>query len=202
MALPTEISERNPLETDESLMRRCQAGDADAFDALYRRHANRIYAFFIRQTGNPTRSDDLLQITWMHIHRARATWDRAARFVPWLYAIATNARRDEGRKTMRDKADLTSEGTLPERVDLDAQPAIDAKERVRAALLQIPESYREVIVLHRWHDLGFKEIADALGTTEGAVKLRAHRGYLALRAALLQGDLDDAEAPKKSEGSR
>ena len=68
-------------------------------------------------------------------------------------------------------------------------PGADAgvKERaesVQAALRLLPAAYREVIVLHRWHELSFPEIAEILGTTEGAVKVRAHRGYLKLRELL------------------
>ena len=55
---------------------------------------------------------------------------------------------------------------------------------MQAALRALPHEYREVIVLHRWHELGFAEIASILGTTQGAVKARAHRGYLQLRERL------------------
>src|SRR6185503_13238082 len=97
------------------------------------------------------------------------------RFAPWLYSIANNARRDEGRKSGRDLASLTADGELPEP---PVTPIADGpdRERVQAALCALSPAYREVIVLHRWHDLGFGEIAAIVGASEGAVKLRAHRG--------------------------
>lgn len=163
------------------MTRYCQ-GDERAFEALFTRYATRVHAFLLRHVRDRARADDLLQATWLNVHRARATFRDGERFAPWLYTIANNARRDDGRRRSRDQADLTREGTLPEpRVEPDEPAALDA---VQAALADLSESYREVIVLHRWHDLGFVEIAKILGTTEGAVKLRAHRGYLALREAL------------------
>jgi RNA polymerase sigma-70 factor (ECF subfamily) len=107
--------------------------------------------------------------------------------------VANNMRRDHARPRQRDRAQLTREGTLPEPQPALAQvTADDPAERVREALDQLPDSYREVIVLHRWQELSFAEIAKVLGSTEGAVKLRAHRGYLALRKAL--GVLPKTEA--------
>jgi RNA polymerase sigma-70 factor (ECF subfamily) len=172
-------------ESDEVLMRRYRDGDEAAFDALFQRHAPRVHGFLLRHVGQRALADDLLQGTWLHVHRARATFRDGERFTPWLYTIANNLRRDEGRRGARERADLSRDGRLPEpRGD---QPDHELQERVQAALQAIPESYREVIVLHRWHDLGFVEIARMLGTTEGAVKLRAHRGYLALREQLNKG---------------
>jgi RNA polymerase sigma-70 factor (ECF subfamily) len=182
--LPKPAAERTPQaeESDESLMRRYCKGDRRAFDELFARHAARVHAFLVRHLRDRARADDVLQATWLNVHRARATFTDGERFAPWLFTIANNARRDEGRRIARDHADLTREGTLPEPPPAPARSP--EAEAVQAALASIPESYREVIVLHRWHDLGFDEIARVLGTTEGAVKLRAHRGYQALRTAL------------------
>ncbi len=172
-------------------MKRYRQGDARAFDALFRRHAGRVHAFLLRHVRDRARADDLLQTTWLKVFRARDTFREGERFTPWLYTIASNVRHDEGRRQARDLADLTREGTLPEPATATTTAPVaerDQVERVQSALAKIPEQYREVIVLHRWHDLGFAEIAKVLGTTEGAVKLRAHRGYLALRDALKELD--------------
>jgi len=169
-------------ETDEVLMRRYRDGDERAFEALFTRHAPRVHGFLLRHVGQRALADDLLQSTWLHVHRARNTFRDGERFTPWLYTIANNLRRDEARRDARDRGELSRDGRLPE--PAPAAPDEELQDRVRAALAAIPESYREVIVLHRWHDLGFVEIARMLGTTEGAVKLRAHRGYLALRDEL------------------
>jgi RNA polymerase sigma-70 factor, ECF subfamily len=196
-------------ETDEVLMRRYCAGDERAFEALFARHAGRVHAFLVRHVRDRALADDLLQSAWLHVHRARGTFRDGERFTAWLYTIANNLRRDEGRRRARDQAALSRDGKLPEPSAAASAAAGgigggggggaagaaggggsgaagggELAERVAAALEALPEQYREVIVLHRWHDLGFAEIARMLGTTEGAVKLRAHRGYLALREAL------------------
>lgn len=168
---------------DQTLMLRYQQGDERAFDVLYRRHARRVHGLLLRMTGDRARADDLLQVTWLHVHRARGSFRSGERFTPWLYTIANNARRDEARRSGRDRSMLTAEGELPELPIAQVADGPDA-ERVQAALAALPPAYREVIVLHRWHELGFGEIAQVVGATEGAVKLRAHRGYLALREML------------------
>ena len=177
-----ETARTSAEETDEVLMRRYQAGDEQAFATLFERHAPRVHGFLLRHVGQRALADDLLQATWLHVHRARKTFRDGERFTPWLYTIANNLRRDEARRAARDRGELTRDGRWPE--PRPSAPDLELEARVRAALQAIPESYREVIVLHRWHDLGFIDIAKMLGTTEGAVKLRAHRGYLALRDEL------------------
>ncbi|HEY7953832.1 MAG TPA: sigma-70 family RNA polymerase sigma factor [Polyangia bacterium] len=181
-------AEKPAGESDEALMLRYQSGDERAFDALYRRHAPRVHGFLVRLTGDRARADDLLQIAWLHVHRARGSFRAGERFTAWLYTIANNARRDEGRRSGRDRAILTADGELPEPASAALAPVSDGPdpERVKAALARLPANYREVIVLHRWHDLGFGEIATIVGASEGAVKLRAHRGYLALRELLVK----------------
>ena len=169
-------------ESDEALMQRYRDGDERAFEALFQRHAARVHGFLLRHVRDRASADDLLQATWLKVHRSRETFNKNERFTPWLYTIANNVRRDGGRKQGRDPGELTADGQLPEPRAQDGQS--DRVAQVHAALQGLPENYREVIILHRWHDLGFGEIARVLGTTEGAVKLRAHRGYLLLREAL------------------
>lgn len=171
---------------DADLMRSYQRGDETAFQVLFQRHGHRIFRYFVHYTGDRAQAEDLLQQTWLQLHRARARFRPDEPFLPWLYTIAANLRRNSARARARSGADLTRDGELPE----PPPPALgDAEGRdlaVRQAVAALPESYRDVILLHRWHELGFAEIARILGTTEGAVKLRAHRGYLCLRELLAE----------------
>lgn len=175
---------------DEALMRRYCCGEDAAFRQLFARHAGRVYGYLHQCTGSRSLAEDLSQQTWLHVHRGRDSFQGGGRFVPWLYAIAANLRRDGVRRDRRRPEDLTASGGVPDHpVELLPPEQEERATAVRAALLEIAEEYREVIVLHRWHDLSFAEIAVALGTTEGAVKLRAHRGYLKLRALLAERGL-------------
>src|SRR5215471_8966485 len=175
-------------DSDESLMARFCDGELPAFEKLFQRYGRPIRAYLTRLVG-PSPAEDLAQATFLSVVRARGRFDRKARFRPWLYTIATNAARDYFR---RHREELTADGELPsEASDPDGSPVSrdDGLERaVQNALAQLPEGQRLAIVMHRFQNLSFAEIAQALDLSESAVKVRAHRGYKRLRE-LLEGVL-------------
>ncbi len=160
----------------------CQ-GDACAFDALFGRYVGPLHAYLWRLVGDRALAEDLTQASFLSLVRARGRFRRGARFRPWLYAIATNAARDSLR---RKHEQLTPTGELPTTEAVENLAASDAglEAAVQRALAQLPESWREVVVMHRFEEMSLTEIAGVLETTEGAVKLRAHRGYARLRELL------------------
>jgi RNA polymerase sigma-70 factor (ECF subfamily) len=173
--------------SDEDLMQRYASGDKQAFVTLFSRYTGRIFGFLFHSTGDRALAEDLAQQTWLRLHHGRATYRPGARFAPWIYTIAANLRRDHARSTGAER--LTEDGLLPEpQANGSAQLSseTDRAVAIQKALQSLPEGHREVIVLHCWHDLGFAEIAEILGTSEGAVKVRAHRSYLQLRELLTQ----------------
>jgi RNA polymerase sigma-70 factor (ECF subfamily) len=100
---------------------------------------------------------------------------------PWLYAIATNAARDFFRR--RKNEVLEAEPAMNETVEpAMADPGLE--RAVKRALTALPEDQREAIVLHRFEGLSFAEVAEAVGASEAAVRVRAHRGYEKLRVSL------------------
>lgn len=166
-------------------MERFIEGDAGAFDALFRRHAAPVRGFLFRLLGSPAAADDVTQVTFLSVVRARGRFERGARFKPWLYAIAANAARDLHRR--RRPEELVAPEELPQAsAEASGPEPRDAglEKLVRAALAQLPEGQREVIAMHRFQELSFAEIGDALGITETAAKVRAHRGYVRLRELL------------------
>lgn len=165
-------------------MKRFQQGDARAFEALFQRYAKPIHGYLARVTGSPAAAEDLSQQTFLSLVRARGRFQDGARVKPWLYAIATNAARDWQRRKRPE--DLTDEGELPAGVPAEEPAARDAglESAVQRALAQLPEGQRIPILLHRFEGMGFAEIAEAMGLTESAVKVRAHRGYARLRELL------------------
>ncbi|MBX7100079.1 MAG: RNA polymerase sigma factor [Myxococcaceae bacterium] len=167
-------------------MERFCAGDSQAFDALFARHAGAVRGFLRRLTQSEAAADDLTQLTFLSLVRARGRFLAGARFKPWLYAIAANAAKDHRRRGAHET--LPGDDALPVQV-ADAAPVRDLglEKRVREALEQLPEAQREAILLHRFQGLSFAEIAEQAGVTESAVKVRAHRGYERLRELL--GDL-------------
>jgi RNA polymerase sigma-70 factor, ECF subfamily len=165
------------------MTRFCQ-GDTRAFEVLFQRYARSIHGYLSRLTGSPAAAEDLSQQTFLSLVRARGRYQPGARFKPWLYTIATNAARDWQRRKRPE--DLTDEGELPLGVASEAPLLRDAglEHAVHRALAQLPEGQRIPILMHRFEGLGFAEIAEVLGLTESAVKVRAHRGYARLRELL------------------
>jgi RNA polymerase sigma-70 factor (ECF subfamily) len=154
-----------------------------AFEILFRRHAPRLRGFFLRTCPQEALAEDFLQQTFLHLHRARADFRIGSPFRPWLYAIATNVRREHFRRLARRPETALD----PERHPEPSAPpgTTTASERLlRRCLAQLPDHQREVLVLHWYEDIGFAEIAEMLGESETAVKVRAHRAYEKLRAAL------------------
>ncbi|HXX29818.1 MAG TPA: RNA polymerase sigma factor [Myxococcaceae bacterium] len=168
-------------EPDEMLMERFIGGDSTAFDALYARHAGQVHAYLRRMVG-PAAADDLTQTTFLSVVRSRGRFRPGARFRSWLYAIASNAARDLARRARFEQP--TAGGELPDQPVEPGLPDPALERTVRAALARLPHAQREAIVLHRFEGLSFAEIADVLGLTESAVKVRAHRGYVQLRVLL------------------
>jgi RNA polymerase sigma-70 factor (ECF subfamily) len=170
------------VTTDEALMHQFCAGDAAAFDGLFSRHAPSIRRYLARLVGNAATADDLVQATFLSVVNARGRFLVGARFKPWLYAIATNAARDAHRRTRGEQP--TDDGELPEEGFEPALVDPGLQRQVRTALARLPAGQREAIVLHRFEGLSFAEVALVAGVSESAVKVRAHRGYEALRALL------------------
>jgi len=163
------------------------SGDAQAFDALYARHRTGLHGFFRRMAGSRAAADDLLQVTFLHVVQARDRFDSRERFKPWLYAIARNAARDYLR--LAQHRELGGDAAEPPLATAVAPNATDESDPAQAAALQkalaeLPEAYREAVVMHQLEGLSFPEIAKAVHSTPGAVKVRAHRGYQKLREAL------------------
>lgn len=169
-------------------------GDADAFRALYAEVAPRLLGYLVGMARSRPLAEDLLQQTFLKVHRARAAYIRGADPVPWIYAIAHRTFLDEIRRGKRAAAP-TADGDLPEEAAVlsgasavaDAeQPVVDVEQTQAAldALATLPAAQREAVVLTKLDGKSIAEAAEIAGTTPGAMKVRAHRGYLALRKLL------------------
>ena len=170
----------------EQLMEQYVDGNPEAFDELYRQVSPRILGYLIRLTRDPVRAEDLLQLTFTKVHRARESYLRGAPLLPWLLAIARRCFYDERRFAKNRPEDLSFNGMLPEPKQEQVGLAPDMAEALERALNQLPEAYREAIELTKITGLSIAEAAGVLGATETAVKLRVHRGYNLLRQSLQQ----------------
>jgi RNA polymerase sigma-70 factor (ECF subfamily) len=170
------------------LVRRARRGDRAAFDELVRRTYVDTLAVARRYTGNEDDARDVVQEAYLRAYRGIRTFRGDARFSTWMYRITANCaatfherrRRHLGAASLDDHADEL----------LDASPDRDPELRATAALLRrdlesavrrLPERLRTVLVLRDVYDLAHDEIADLLGITEGAAKVRLHRARRRLR---------------------
>lgn len=180
-----DVSE-TPLSaaTLEELMERYVDGDAAAFDVLYQRAAPKLFGYILRLTRNRERAEDLLQVTFAKVHRARGSYLRGAPVLPWFIAIARRSFLDERRSAKVRTEDLSADGTLPEPRGDDEGLGNDVTEALERALDSLPEAYREAIILTKITGLSLAEASEILGATPTALKLRVHRGYVQLRERL------------------
>jgi RNA polymerase sigma-70 factor (ECF subfamily) len=177
--------------SEEALMVAYRQGDRAAFERLFAALGPRIHGFFMRSFRSPAVADDLTQTTFLRMHRARAEYRPDHRLRPWLFTIAARVRLDEYRRRKRLAEDFdeealarAEESRAPTDLPESEVQSAELARTVKAALEALPESQRVIIHLHRYEGLTFGEIARALGTTEGAVKLRAFRAYQRLRKQL------------------
>src|SRR4051812_381328 len=170
--------------SDEELMDAYLQGNRKAFEQLFARLAPRVHGFFMRSFRDSAVADELLQNTFLKVHQSRHTFRPGAAVRPWLFTVAASARADELRRRRRVPEDLDedplSRAEHPNELAASHRASVDEKEtvaQVRAALEQLSEPARVIVHLHRYEGMTFGEIAAVLGSTEGAVKLRAFRAY-------------------------
>lgn len=180
---------------DEDLMAQFQAGSVEAFDILVSRYKDALSNYLYRFLGDARESEDLLQETFMRVYRNRHSYRRIARFSTWLYTIAGNLARSEYRKRRRRRQQsLQSVNRDEEEYELEIpddtfRPDVDAnvnisESYVQDALREIPDDFREVVVLRDVQQLSYEEIAEITGLPMGTVKSRINRGRTKLQSML------------------
>lgn len=177
--------------SDERLMLAWQAGDAAAFEALYRRYRTRLYRHLAHQCGDARLAEELYQDVWLKIIAARRDYQPLAKFSTWIFRIAHNRLMDhyrhQGRDALSQYADDCEPDALPAPAGSD--PAATAENRstarcLAAALDALPAPQREAFLLAEEGGLTLEEIAQATGTGRETVKSRLRYALGKLRHAL------------------
>ena len=171
--------------TDEALIAAHLTGDKTAFPILFQRYAPTLQGIMRRDIRKTQDADELVQDTFLHLHRAAKSFQPDRKLRPWLMTIAFNLKREYfRRKGRRPEAPLNLDG----RNDPSEEPRIlerrHAQRQVTRALASLSDSQRDVIEMHWFAGLSFPEIAEAVGASLSAVKVRAHRGYEKIRGLL------------------
>jgi RNA polymerase sigma-70 factor (ECF subfamily) len=180
--LEERVASRQSFADLDRWMQRYQQADPEAPAALVNALSPALLRFFQSQVANRQQADDLLQETWLRIHRVRHTYRPGEPVLPWIYAIARRVRVDGYRRTRRITVREIAMEVLPERpAQTEARDQGPTFDTLVAAL---PESQREVLTMLKVGGLSLEEVARATSSTVGAVKQKAHRAYERLRTLL------------------
>jgi RNA polymerase sigma-70 factor (ECF subfamily) len=168
-------------------MSAAQQGDSVAYESLLRELIPHLRAFVRRRLRDPAVVEDVVQNILLSVHKARHSWRSERPFGPWLHAIARNAVIDQARAGTRRRArevSLAAEGVPEPSVEAELPVEHALSPELAGALAELPDAQRQAVQLIHIDGLSVAEAAEHAGVSPGALKVRAHRGYVALRARL------------------
>lgn len=162
---------------DEQAMQEVRDGDVDRLELLFDRHHRALYHYFLHVTGNASASEDLVQEVFFRILKYRQTYRAETSFRAWMFQIGRNAYLDQ---VGRQKCEVALPDSAPEIGAPGAPPdrELESKQEtalLRRALAELPSEKREVIVMSRFLELKYEEIASILKCEVGTVKVRVYR---------------------------
>ncbi|HPG40908.1 MAG TPA: RNA polymerase sigma factor [bacterium] len=168
--------------TDHNIMLAVQNGDLDKLGMLFERYHKQLYNFFLKQTGDIHASEDLVQDVFVRILNYRNTYRGDSGFVSWMFSIAHNSRCDFYRKQKHRGESLELVNDMPDAAFTPEDQAIrdNHNSLLQQALLRLTDEKRQALVLSRYHNMKYEEIAQITGCRVGTVKARVHRALLEL----------------------
>ena len=182
------------LERDAELMLRVRDGDQTSFALLLERHRGPVIYFLFRMVQNQPVAEELAQEVFLRVYRSRSTYEPTAKFTTWLFRIAThlalNWIRDGKNEKLQESLDQeTSDGTsiqVPDRGrTVEQEMLYQAKLReVRQAIEALPSKQRAAVLMHKYEEMEYSQIANVLNCSESAVKSLLFRAYESLRSRL------------------
>jgi RNA polymerase sigma-70 factor (ECF subfamily) len=185
------------IDSDLELMLRVARGDTDSFEALLRRHRTPLVNYFCRMVRDPALAEDLAQELFLRVYQARESYQPEAMFTTWLYRIATNLALNALRD--RKAAEVTADPVGQDSEDgepwvsrwPDPRPTVeqrliqaDRERMIRHAVDALPEKQHAAVILHKYQELDYRQIAKILEVSESALKSLLFRAYETLRARL------------------
>jgi RNA polymerase sigma-70 factor, ECF subfamily len=182
------------LDYDAELMLRVKDGDGASFGVLLDKHRTSVVHFLYRMVQNYAVAEELGQEVFLRVYRSRSTYEPTAKFTTWLFRIAThlalNALRDGKYERLKDRLDDESTGA-PVRQISDRRPNVEQSmvyearlEEVRRAIGALPQKQRAAVLMHKYEEMEYSQIARVLSCSESAVKSLLFRAYESLRAHL------------------
>ena len=182
------------LDRDAVLMLRVRDGDEASFGLLLQRHRGPLFHFLCRMVQNQAVAEELAQEVFLRVFRSRSSYEPTAKFTTWLFRIAThlalNSLRDGKKERLQDSLDEeTSDGTGRQLADrgrsIEQEMLYQARLReVREAINGLPAKQRAAVLMHKYDEMEYSQIARVLHCSESAVKSLLFRAYESLRFAL------------------
>ncbi len=183
--------------TDAEVMLRAKAGDDSAFDYLVQKYRRPIINFMYRMAHNSAAAEDLAQEVFLRVYRSRASYEASAKFTTWLYRIATNLGMNYVRDTRHERPENTmnldeSDEETGQTPDLaDKTPTVEEnimqRERLKAIREKVealPERQKMAVLMHKYQQMDYRQIAEVLKLSESATKSLLFRAYETLRTQL------------------
>jgi RNA polymerase sigma-70 factor, ECF subfamily len=183
--------------SDADVMLRVRAGDDSAFEYLVQKYRRQMVSFMYRMSHNTAAAEDLAQEVFLRVYRSRANYEASAKFTTWLYRIATNLAVNHARDTRHERPENTvnldqpdsETGQTPDVPDgsLTVEESILRRERlaaIRERVQGLPERQRMAVVMHKYQQMDYKQIAEVLKLSESATKSLLFRAYETLRVQL------------------
>lgn len=175
---------------DLEMAARCRAGDADAFEELYRQHARRLFNLVFRMTGSAQDAEDLVQEVFLQAHRKMAGFRGESTLGTWLYRLAMNHCLDHlrGRQTRMSQAteSIDREDAIEPAAHTPVVPVAVSRIDLERAIDLLPPGCKAAFLLHDVEGFEHREVAEILGVSEGTSKSQLHKARMKLRATLSQ----------------
>jgi RNA polymerase sigma-70 factor (ECF subfamily) len=182
------------LDCDAELMLRVKDGDGGSFALLLEKYRASVIHFLYRMVQDQAVSEELAQEVFLRVYRSRETYEPTAKFTTWLFRIAThlalNWLRDEKHERAQERLDQQVEDA-PVREVADRTPSVEQRllhnarlDEVRQAVAALPDKQRAAVLMHKYEEMEYSQIAKILSCSESAVKSLLFRAYETLRLRL------------------
>ena len=182
------------LDYDAQLMIRVKSGDDASFALLLEKHRVPVIHFLYRMVQNGAVAEELAQEVFLRVYRSRGTYEPTAKFTTWLFRIATHLALNSLRDGKNERTEARLDGESGEASSLqvsDARPSVEQVmvrqsrlDEVREAIAGLPEKQRAAVLMHKYEEMDYAQIAKVLNCSESAVKSLLFRAYETLRARL------------------
>jgi RNA polymerase sigma-70 factor (ECF subfamily) len=184
----TVTAEQRQTASDLELIRAASAGDAEAFEELYKQHHRRVYSLCLRMVGNPSVAEDMTQEVFLQLYRKLSSFRGDSAFTTWLHRLTVNQVLMHFRKRGVKLEHTSEEGDFTNVVETPLQSTrrISLIDRLALdkAIAELPPGYRAIFVLHDVEGYEHGEIADMLNISVGTSKSQLHKARMRLRELL------------------